>query len=320
MRAPEFWSRPSLAATALTPLGWIYGAVTDWKRTHARPHRARAKVICVGNLTAGGSGKTPIVEAIVRNLKARGARVVILSRGYGGSLPGPVLVNSGAHTASDVGDEPLMLSAAAPVIVARDRREGAILADAEGADFIVMDDGYQNFALEKDIAIVVVDAAKGFGNGRILPAGPLRETVAAGLARADAVVLVGPGAPALPGHCGPVLRASLVPQGGEQLMGRKVVAFAGIGRPEKFFATLRALKVDLAATKTFPDHHRFTAVEISALKAKAKQEGAMLVTTEKDFVRLASTDRDNIAALAVTAQFESAEALDGVIARLRTSA
>ncbi|HUO94488.1 MAG TPA: tetraacyldisaccharide 4'-kinase [Rhizomicrobium sp.] len=320
MHAPEFWSRPSLAATALSPIGWIYGAITDWKRTHASPYRARAKVICVGNLTAGGSGKTPIVEAIVRNLKAQGVHVVVLSRGYGGHLAGPIMVNPQIHTAGDVGDEPLMLSATAPVIVARDREKGAILADIEGADIIVMDDGYQNFALEKDISIVVVDAEKGFGNGRILPAGPLREPAARGLARADAVVLVGQGAPALPGYSGPVLRANLVPRGGEPLTGRKAVAFAGIGRPEKFFATLSTLKVDLSVTQAFPDHHRFTPAEISQLKAKAKQEGAMLVTTEKDFVRLAPADREGIAALPVVAQFEPVNALDALLASVRMKA
>jgi tetraacyldisaccharide 4'-kinase len=314
MRAPEFWSRPSLAGTALAPVGWVYGAVTDWKRTHASPHRARAKVICVGNLTAGGSGKTPVVEAIARNLKARGLRVMILSRGYGGSLAGPVMVNSDMHSAANVGDEPLLLSATAPVIVARDRSQGAILADAEGADVIVMDDGYQNFALEKDLAIVVVDAEKGFGNGHILPAGPLRESVSGGLARADAVVLVGYGTPALPGYSGPILRAKLVPRSGETMAGRRVIAFAGIGRPEKFFGTLRGLNAELIEARAFADHHMFDTGEIARLKAAAKEKNAVLITTEKDFVRLAPADRDGIAALPIEAKFETA--LDGVLSKV----
>jgi tetraacyldisaccharide 4'-kinase len=313
MRAPEFWSRHSLAAVALAPVGWIYGAVTDWKRTHASPHRARAKVICVGNLTAGGSGKTPVVEAIVRNLQARGLRVMILSRGYGGRLAGPVLVNRDTHSAADVGDEPLLLSTTAPVIVAHDRGQGAILADAEGAEIIVMDDGYQNFTLAKDVSILVVDAEQGFGNGRIIPAGPLREAVAGGLARADAVVLLGTGAPALPGYSGPVLRASLVPRGDEVLAGRKVIAFAGIGRPEKFFGTLRALNAELVEVHAFADHHMFNIGEITRLKAAAKEKNAVLITTEKDYVRLTPTDRDGIATLPIEARFETT--LDGVLSK-----
>ena len=307
MRAPEFWSQPngSLAAAALSPIGWIYGAVTDWKRTHAMPHRARAKVICVGNLTAGGSGKTPVVEAIVRNLKARGLRPVILSRGYGGRIAGPVLVNTQVHSAAEVGDEPLLLSATAPVIVARDRRQGAILADAECADVIVMDDGYQNFALAKDVSIVVVDAEKGFGNGHILPAGPLRESATTGLARADAVVLLGAGTPVLQGYTGPVLRANIVARDSAGVAGRKVVAFAGIGRPEKFFGTLRALKADVVTTHAFADHHVFDKGELARLKAAAEKENAVLITTEKDFVRLAPSDREGIATLAVEVKFET---------------
>lgn len=314
MRAPEFWSRPSLIGDALAPVGWIYGAVTDWKRTHASPYRARAKVICVGNLTAGGSGKTPVVEAIAGNLKARGRRVVVLSRGHGGRLIGPVLVNREAHSAADVGDEPLLLSATAPVIVARDRRQSAALADAEGVDFIVMDDGYQNFALEKDLAIVVVDAEQGFGNGHIIPAGPLRESPAGGLARADAVVLVGVGAPALPGYAGPVLRAKLVPRNAETLAGRKVLAFAGIGRPEKFFGTLRGLNAEVVEARAFADHHMFDTSEIARLKAAAKEKDAMLITTEKDFVRLAPADRDGITTLPIEAKFETP--LDGLLSKV----
>ena len=314
MRAPDFWSRTDgaarVAAAALSPVGWIYGAVTDWKRTHTLPFRARAKVICVGNLTAGGSGKTPIVEAIARILKARGQNAMILSRGYGGRLRGAALVNPRMHSAADVGDEPLLLAASAPVIVARNRRLGAVLADTEGADIIVMDDGYQNFTLEKDLSILVVDAAKGFGNGHILPAGPLRESVRVGLARADAVVLVGSGTPPLPGFSGPVLRARVVPRNGERLAGRKVIAFAGIGRPEKFFDTLRALDVELAEAREFADHHMFSADEIAQLKAKAKDKSAMLVTTEKDFMRLAPAEREGIDVLRIEAEFEAPEMIE----------
>lgn len=317
MRAPEFWSKEDaasrLAVAALTPVGWIYGAVTDWKRRHAVPHRAQTKIVCVGNLTAGGSGKTPVVAALVQMLQARHPRTAILSRGYGGKLTGPLIVDRAAHAAGDIGDEPLMLSATAPVIVARNRRAGADLADAHGTQVLVMDDGHQNFLLRKDVSIVVVDAEQGFGNGRILPAGPLRESVAGGLARADLVVLVGEGAPKLPGYSGPVVRARLGPADGVVLAGRRIVAFAGIGRPEKFFATLRSLDAVLVDTIAFADHHVFSASEIARLRAKARNENATLMTTEKDFVRLAPMQRDGIESLPVRAVFDAPETVRDIV-------
>ncbi len=239
MRTPEFWSEHDytarLATALLSPLGWFYGASVAWKRDHTIPFRPSAKTICVGNLTAGGSGKTPIAAAIAEALLRHGLKPVFLSRGYGGRLAGPVFVDPAAHSAADTGDEPLLLAATARAIVARDRRAGAALADAQHADVIVMDDGHQNFQLAKDLSFVVVDAETGFGNRKILPAGPLRESVAQGLARADAVVLVGEGDTALTGWSGPVLRARLIAQGADDFAGRRIVAFAGIGRPEKFF-------------------------------------------------------------------------------------
>jgi tetraacyldisaccharide 4'-kinase len=323
MRAPDFWTRddPSARAVvaALTPLGWVYGAVTEWRRTHALPHRAHAKVICVGNLTAGGSGKTPVVLAIARMFQARGKRTAILSRGYGGRLSGPVIVDPAIHDARDVGDEPLLLARSAPVIVSRDRRLGADLADDERAEIIVMDDGHQNFMLEKDLSIVVVDAERGFGNGRILPAGPLRESVANGLARADAVVLVGDGAPALPAYSGPVIHARLEPVGGEAFSGQNVVAFAGIGRPTKFFDTLRALNANVLVETAFGDHHVFSASDIARLRSRARSENAMLVTTEKDFVRLTPSEREGISALRVDAKFETPNLLDNLLDKLMPS-
>jgi tetraacyldisaccharide 4'-kinase len=319
MRAPDFWNRDDigarLAVGALSPLGWAYGAVTDWKRRHAIPFRPQARVICVGNLTAGGSGKTPIVLAIAAALRAQGRNAVILSRGYGGRFRDAGFVDPKLHAPRDVGDEPLMLARSVPVIVSRDRRAGAELADAHGADVIVMDDGHQNFQLEKNLSIVVVDAEKGFGNGRILPAGPLRESVRAGLARADGVVLVGAGSPELPGYQGTILRASLEPRDGAGLRGMKLVAFAGIGRPEKFFDTLRRLDAVLVDTLAFPDHHNFTAAEIARLKSKAKGEGALLVTTEKDFVRLTAAESKDILPVPVEARFEDASALEHLVAK-----
>src|SRR3984885_5628178 len=242
MRTPDFWSEQDytarLARAVLSPVGWMYGASVAWKRDHAHPFRAKAKTVCVGNLTAGGSGKTPIVAAIVELISKRSLKPVILTRGYGGSDKGPLLVDPNVHRAEEIGDEPLRLAGSAPVIVSRNRAQGAMLADEHGADVIVMDDGHQNFQMAKDVSIVVVDAEAGFGNGRVLPAGPLREPVPQGLARADAVVLVGLGTPGMPSWSGPVIRALLVPDSNVELNGARVVAFAGIGRPEKFFGTL----------------------------------------------------------------------------------
>lgn len=320
MRAPEFWSgrdhTARLAIAVLSPIGWVYGASVAWKRDAAHPHRAHARVVCVGNLTAGGSGKTPVAIAVARALHDRGRNPFVLSRGYGGRTRGPALIDPARDTAHDVGDEPLMLAAAAPVIVARDRRAGADLADTSGADTIVMDDGHQNFVLAKDLSLVVIDAETGFGNGHILPAGPLREPVAQGLARADAVILVGDGAPDLKGYSGPVLRARLVPVDVLGLKGAPAVAFAGIGRPEKFFETLRALGAELIETRGFADHHVYSASEIARLKAKAR--GALLVTTEKDFVRLTPAEREGMNFLPVRAAFDDpaafARLLDSVVA------
>jgi tetraacyldisaccharide 4'-kinase len=317
MRAPEFWQEKDytakFAALALAPIGWIYGATVAWKAKHAHPHRSAAKVVCVGNLSAGGTGKTPITIAITQALERRKRRTVILSRGYGGKMRGPAFVDLAHDTFDETGDEALLLAGAAPVIVARDRAAGAQLAEREYADVIVMDDGFQNFTLAKDFSIVVVDAQTGFGNGRIIPAGPLRENIAQGLARADAVILVGDGAPALPGFSGPVLRARLVPVDVLGMSGARVLAFAGIGRPEKFFATLRSLGAHIVEAREYEDHHAYTASEFARLRAKAKAANAELVTTEKDFVRLTPAERQDVRFVPVRAVFDDPAAFDALL-------
>lgn len=316
MRAPEFWARKDttarLASLALSPIGWIYGASVAWKRDHVQPHRPRAMVVCIGNLTAGGSGKTPVAIAIASRLIENGVRCVFLTRGYAGRLQGPVLIEPAIHGARDVGDEALLLAAIAPTVVATDREAGAALADTLCADVIVMDDGYQNFALVKDLSIVVVDAQIGFGNGSVLPAGPLREPVSQGLARADAVALIGKGDVDLCGYHGPILRANLLPLT-ESLLGRRVVAFAGIGRPKKFFATLSALGADVLEMREFADHHFYSAHEIANIKESAERLQADLITTEKDFVRLEAAQRGGIRALRILAQFAAPEALEHLL-------
>jgi tetraacyldisaccharide 4'-kinase len=281
------------------------------KAKFSRPFDPGLPVICVGNLTAGGSGKTPVAIAIADRLRARGHKPFFLTRGYGGSETGPAMA-SRAHSAVQMGDEALLLARAAPTIVARDRAAGARLAREKGATVLVMDDGHQNFSLRKSLSLVVVDAETGFGNGFQIPAGPLREPVVQGLARADAVILMGNGSPDLDGFSGPVLRAHLRVDG-EAFTGKQVFAFAGIGRPEKFVASLEDSGAEVMGSCFFDDHHPYTEDEIIELKAVAGE--AQLVTTEKDFVRLSVAQREGIRLLKAAAVFDDASALDGLLDR-----
>ena len=311
MRAPEFWDRnDGWLSRLLAPLGRLYGASVEWKRGHATPYRSAAAVICVGNLSVGGTGKTPIAIEIARRLQAKARAPVFLTRGYGGRLHGPIQASLD-NSAAAVGDEPLLLRQAAPVVVARDRGQGAHLAEHLG-DTIVMDDGHQNFVLQKDLSLIVVDGETGFGNRRVLPAGPLRESVAQGLSRADAVIVVGDGEVDLEGFARPVLRAHLVQQGAA-LAGTPVIAFAGIGRPDKFFHALERQGAQIVAAQPYADHHAYTQSEIARLKSKARAQGAQLVTTEKDFVRLTPSQREDILALPVRAVFDRPDALDALL-------
>lgn len=316
MRAPDFWTRTDfvsrLVGALLTPFGWLYGASVAYRASHSHPYQAACRVLCVGNLTAGGTGKTPIAIAIAKALIARGAKPVFLTRGYGGNVRGPAFVTADDR-ATHVGDEPLLLAAVAPVIVSADRAAGAKLAEDNGFDTIVMDDGLQNFSLVKDLSVVVVDAGDGFGNNRILPAGPLREPVMQGLKRTQAVILNGDGlAPKLPGFAGPVLRTKLV-QVGPSMRGRRVVAFAGIGRPAKFFETLSQMGAEIVEQRAFGDHHVYTQADMARMKARARSENALLVTTEKDYVRLTATERDGIVPLPVEAIFDDLPGLDALL-------
>ena len=316
MREPAFWWRsPGVASTLLAPFGALYGAVAA-SRMRRPGRRAGVPVICVGNFTLGGSGKTPTAIAIAELLLATGRKPVLLSRGYGGSLAGPVPVDPQRHAAAEVGDEALLLAAVAPTIVSRDRADGARLADALGATVIVMDDGFQNFQLAKDVSFVVVDAGAGFGNGRLIPAGPLREPIDQGLSRADAVVMLGDGDVPLPSFDGPIIDAELHPTAPERFAGRSVFAMPGIGRPEKFFATLRALGADLAAARSFPDHAPYAPQALSRLAAEARAAGAQLVTTEKDAARLPPAFRRKVLVLPVRLALDDWTPLDTALAHL----
>lgn len=309
MRAPDFWQKGGALAAALSPLGALHGASVAFKARHAKAFDPGIPVICVGNLTAGGSGKTPIAIALAEMLRARGHRPYFLTRGYGGSENGPALASRG-HSAAVMGDEALLLARTAPTIVARDRAAGAKLAREKGATVLVMDDGHQNFALRKTLSLVVVDAQAGFGNGYQIPAGPLREPVAQGLARADVVILVGDGMPDMKGHAGTVLRAHLTTDG-TVFAGKDVFAFAGIGRPEKFIASLEASGANITGRCFFDDHHPYTGDEITQLRMVAGD--ASLVTTEKDFVRLTIPQREGIRVLKVTAAFDDKVAMQALL-------
>ncbi|MEM6306668.1 MAG: tetraacyldisaccharide 4'-kinase [Pseudomonadota bacterium] len=296
MRTPLFWyQRPGLLARALTPVGWLYAAATARRvRRGAQGYRAPCPVICIGNINAGGTGKTPTAMALAGILTGKGHKVMILTRGYGGALTGPVVVNPTTHCAANVGDEPLLLAGFAPTVVAKDRAAGARMIGDMGADVILMDDGFQSPAVIKDLSIVVVDAARGFGNGLCIPAGPLREPVVAGLARADMLLTIGDQAAQNrvtrnmpPSADLPRLQAALQPlPTGMPWQGMRAYAFAGIGHPEKFFQTLRTAGVNLCGAVGLGDHDPISRTLFERLAKQARDANAQLVTTEKDAVRL----------------------------------
>jgi tetraacyldisaccharide 4'-kinase len=331
MRAPAFWTirhgrdGAPMLRLLLTPLGLLYGASVQRRFRLTRPAVLPLPVISIGNLTAGGTGKTPITLMLEKLLRSKFEMpVAILSRGYGGIVEGPELVDTRAHTAAQVGDEPFfMASQGAIVVVAHDRAAGARYITDRKWSGILMDDAHQNPSLHKDLSIVIVDGETGFGNGRLIPAGPLREHVPLGLARADIVITMGPVSEDtqedLAGYKGPIFAASLVPEP-TRITG-KVVGFCGIGRPEKFDATLRELGLDVVDMFPFPDHHPYTAGEVERLIKIADDTGATLVTTQKDYVRIPYQLADKVRVIAVTAvvddQAKLLELLDLAIDRAR---
>lgn len=301
MQSPDFWypqGRPSLVAKVkqllFAPAAFAYASGARLRQRMTVPERISIPVVCIGNFTAGGAGKTPVAIAVSERLKALGEQPHFLSRGYGGSEAGPTCVDPAHHTAPQVGDEPLLLATHAPAWVATDRFAGALAAEQAGASVIVLDDGFQNPRLHKDMSLVVVDTGAGIGNGRVIPAGPLREPLTQAFERATALVALGSqplptelSEAAAATNC-PVFVARLEPDtdARQEIRARPLIAYAGIGRPEKFFATLRALDADIKATRSFPDHHAFTEQDAAMLLELVANNNARPVTTQKDAMRL----------------------------------
>jgi tetraacyldisaccharide 4'-kinase len=328
MRAPAFWwrERPTLIARLLRPLGRVYGAATLW-RMRRRGTRIGIPVICVGNFVAGGAGKTPTTLALLRVLKDMGQAPFALTRGYGGTSAGPVMVDAARHSPAEVGDEALLLAAQAPAVVSRKRAAGGRLAQDQGAGIVVMDDGLQNPGLARDLRLAVVDGASGIGNGLCLPAGPLRAPLEGQLGECDAVIVIGPGEAGervadMARQTGvAVLKAQLDTSVASRvrLNGRSVIAVSGIGRPAKFDATLLAAGAGIAAHRAFPDHHAYTDADVATLLAEAKAQNRPIATTEKDWTKLAAlwpaAERERVIVVAVTLVFEAPSALSALLGR-----
>ena len=311
MKTPDFWRQPSLLGYLLMPLSWLYRLAAEAALSHHKPRKAALPVLSIGNATAGGAGKTPAALALLPLLTALGARACFITRGYQSATPLRAHAVTGDDPWETVGDEALLLAQAAPTWVGRERLASIAAAAQAGHTLAICDDALQHHPLKKDVSLLVIDGPYGLGNGQLLPAGPLRETLGSALSRCDAVIMIGEDRQQLgPRLRLPVFYATLTPQlNRDTIRAQSWIAFAGIGRPEKFFTTLRELGAVLMATHAFPDHHAYMADEITTLLAEAERTGARLITTAKDAVKLTADQRARITVLPVILTFEQPEAV-----------
>jgi len=320
MRAPEFWKHRKYThalAPALTllwsPCGWVYGQAVEIKQQlSGQPWTCPAPIICVGNLTVGGAGKTPVALGIMQRLQSFGLNAHFLTRGYGGKLTGPVQVDSNLHTYQDVGDEALILAQTAPTWVSPDRVKGAQSAFENGAQAIVMDDGFQNPSLYKNLSVIVIDGAYGFGNGHVMPAGPLRQPLKPGLDRSDVFMIIGDDQFNVSKILNkPILKASVHKNNWSEIFAqRPVIAFAGIGRPQKFFDAIKNQGGDLIESHAFADHFPYDNRHLEPIINSAKSKNAVIVTTEKDMVRIPENLKHEVKALTISLDWRDRTALD----------
>ncbi len=309
MKTPAFWTSSNFISKVLNPIGKLYALATSLRIRFGHTKKVNRPVICIGNITAGGTGKTPVAVSFAKLLQQMGKNPFFVSRGYGGKLKG-IMVDKARHTAAEVGDEPLLLSRQAPVIVNPDRFAGAQKALQSGAEIIIMDDGFQNPGLYKDLSFLVFDGGVGIGNGLCIPAGPLRESLTSGLKRAQAVIILGEDKHNLAAQTKdlPIFKGSVVAKKPE-INNNEIIAFAGIGRPEKFYTSLRELGFKLLKTIDFPDHHQYTMAELKKLINEAQKKDAVLFTTAKDFVKIPPQIQKHFHVLEIEISWENEESL-----------
>ncbi|MBC08461.1 tetraacyldisaccharide 4'-kinase [Thalassospira sp.] len=316
MRDPEFWQHDGIIPKLLSPLSAAWRAGACFRKLTTTPRHPGCPVFCVGNFTVGGAGKTPTAVALYDLLTNLGRTPHFVSRGYGGSLEGPQRVDTNTDTASKVGDEPLLLAQHGPAWISRNRALGAEMARDAGADAIILDDGLQNPSLIKDCSFAVIDSNYGIGNGRVMPAGPMRETLISGLEKVRAIILIGYQTPEFITHLPasvPVLRATIEPTNAAEFGQARVLAFAGIGRPSKFYESLKQTGAQVLETRDFPDHHPFTSEELTTLRTDATKLDATLVTTQKDLMRLPMAERDGISSLDIRLVFDAPDQLARIV-------
>lgn len=303
MKTPKFWMHNSWQTILLAPFSWIYGAITQWRLKRIAPYHSSAKVICIGNITAGGVGKTPVAMAMAEKYMAMGKKVVFVTRGYKSKLKN-IVVDLDKYSAEETGDEARLLAMMAPTVIAPHRDEGAKIAEKLGAEVIIMDDGFQNPRLYKDESWLVFDGATGIGNGKIIPSGPLRETLADGQKRAQYILIMGEDKTGLAQRCQLPVYYGHVQAQPLALENKRVLAFAGIGHPEKFYQTLRDNGYDVVLTHDFADHYAYQPKDIEALAKEAAVQNLALITTEKDFVKLSTEDKKRVNVLRIRALWD----------------